>query len=102
MDTPAQVPDYYVDQFNMAIGPYGCALIFGLMRPGPPSEGGPRQVPVATVRMSLEHLKAMAYVIHRQVTKYQSEFNVQVHIPEKALESLNTTKDEWRRFWGEP
>ena len=92
-DTP-QVPDYYADQFGLAVGPYGSAMSFGVSDP----HGGPGQQ-VASIRTSLEHLKVIAFLIHQQILKYESELNVEVPLPDKALESIKTTPDEWQRYW---
>jgi hypothetical protein len=100
-DTPREVPQIYTDQVGMALGPYGCALTFGLTHPASLSAEEPA-LPVASVRMSLEHAKALAYIIHRQITMYQTNFGVRVDLPDKALESLNISRDEWQRFWKEP
>jgi hypothetical protein len=93
-DMSAQVPEYYADQFGLAVGPYGCAMSFGLSDP----HGAPGQ-PIVSVRTSLEHLKVIAFLIHKQILIYQSELNVDVPLPDKALESIKTTREEWLRFW---
>lgn len=98
-------PDAYCDQLHVLIGPYGCALIFSAVRPGPPMVDTPApKLPVdqvATLRMSIEHLKAMAFLLQRNVREYQKQAGIQVPLPEKVLGDLRTTPQEWKAFWGE-
>ena len=54
-----EAPDIYADQMGIQLGAYGCAITFALSNAGHEAKGA---VPVATVRLSLEHLKVMAYI----------------------------------------
>src|SRR5262245_46449779 len=97
----SQVPQFYSDHFSMALGPFGCALTFGLTSPAALAGEAPQVTPVATVRMSLEHLKVIAFLIQVQVSRYQAEFGSRIELPDKAIESLGATRDKWATFWGE-
>jgi hypothetical protein len=70
----AEVPDVYADQFQLHIGPLGCTLNFqvsgaNLVAPGTP----PPIERVATIRLSLQHLKAMAFILHKQIAGYEAQ-----------------------------
>jgi len=94
------IPQFYSDQFGLMVGPFGAALNFGMTKVV--QVDAPAQAdPVVAIRTSLEHLKAIAFVIHHQITRYQAEFRVRVEVPDKMLEALGTTRDEWERFWDE-
>ena len=61
-------PDVYTDQFQVNFGPYGCLLNFMVSGTQPVAPGTAPQIDrVASVRMSLEHLKVMTYILHRQM-----------------------------------
>jgi hypothetical protein len=98
---PIKVPNIYSDNFSLAVGPYGAALTFGLTHPEPAGTEGPRVYPAATIRVSLEHLKVMGWIIHRQISQYQKQFDTIVALPETALKSVDAPRDQWRSFWGE-
>lgn len=100
-ETPTQVPNFYSDHFALAVGPYGAALTFSLTHPEMGGPEGPRVYPATTIRMSLEHLKVIAWIAHKQITAYQEQFGIKIPLPSKALESVHATPDEWRAFWGE-
>jgi len=62
----AEVTDVYADQFQLNIGHLGALLIFKSLE----QIRGPGSLPpierVATIRLSLQHLKAMAFILHKQ------------------------------------
>ena len=94
--------DAYCDQFNLLMGPFGCALIFSatrpvLVKPDVRVAGDT----VATLRMSIEHLKAMAFLLQRNLREYQKQTQIQIPLPEAVLSDLKITPQEWKAFWGE-
>ena len=72
--------DVYSDQFQINTGAYGCILNFFATSREPAAIGGVQPQPerVATIRMSLEHLKVMAFILHRQLTMYERTAGVHV------------------------
>ena len=92
-------PEFYTDQSNIGIGPYGAALVFGASVLPPAGPESAQSVPVVTVRMSVEHLKVFAYVLKRTVMQYEREMKISVDLPDKTLESVHVSRDDWRRFW---
>ena len=92
--------DVYSDQFQISIGPWGCALNFSMSNPIPPVPGQPPQAKhVATVRMSTEHLKAMAFLIRRQVMEIEKQTGLKVEIPMPVLNGLGIAMEEWNSLW---
>lgn len=94
--------DVYADQVGINVGPFGCSINFSVSAPLPPPGGGvlPGQ-PVATVRMSLEHLKLMAFMLRRQLLQYEREAGIQVPVPARVLNQLQIGREDWQECWGE-
>lgn len=96
----ADAVDAYADHFQLLLGPYGSALTFGLTPSSPPATGQPMDIrPVATIRMSLEHLKVVAYVLHRNLLDYERSTGTEVAVPRRLMESLGITPEEWTKLW---
>ncbi len=92
--------DIYSDQFQVNTSPYGCTLNFSVSGPTPPAPGAAPQVErLATVRMSLEHLKIMTYVLHRQVQNYEQQTGTHIPIPMQVLNVLQIGREDWDAFW---
>lgn len=91
--------DLYSDQFQVNIGPYGCTLNFSVSSPMPPAPGSiPGSERLASVRMSLEHLKVMAFILHRQVKQYEQQTGVRIQVPVEVLNSLRIGPEDWESF----
>ncbi|MDP2735277.1 MAG: hypothetical protein Q8P12_03650 [bacterium] len=92
--------DVYCDGFQMNVGPYGVTLNFSLSNAVPPAPGiSPQSDRVATVRMSLEHTKVMAFVLRRHLMKYERETNMSVQVPTGLLNSLQISPEDWQSSW---
>ena len=92
--------DIYTDQFQLNTGPYGCTLNFLLSDPTPPSPGAPPQANrVATVRMSLEHLKTMTFIQRRQILLQEKQTGVKIEVPIQVLNALHISPEDWQGFW---
>lgn len=93
--------DVYADQMGLNIGAFGCALNFALSSAVPPSPGGAVQgQTVATVRMSLEHLKLMTFLLKRQVAQFEHEAGVRIPVAPSILNQLRIGREDWDAFWG--
>ena len=92
--------DVYSDQFQISIGPWGCALNFSESHALPPAPGNvPQAKHVATVRMSTEHLKVMAFLIRRQIIEVEKQTGVRVEIPMQVLNGLGIGMEDWNSLW---
>jgi hypothetical protein len=92
--------DVYSDQFQVNIGPYGCTMNFMLTNPIPPAPGAPPQAErLATVRMSLEHLKVMTFILRRQILQVEANSGVKVEIPMQILNAMGISPEDWNAFW---
>jgi hypothetical protein len=92
--------DAYADQFQITLGPYGSTLSFLVSQATPPPPGASLQSDrVATIRMSLEHLKVMTFLLRRQVVQYERDRAIDVQIPQEILNSLRIGLEDWQAFW---
>ena len=98
---PDDPVDVYSDQVVINIGPFGCALNFRLSPATPPAGGGaaPGQA-VATIRMSLEHLKIMAFMLRRQLVEFEGQQGIQVQVSQDVLNQLRIGREDWDGQWG--
>ncbi len=91
--------DLYSDQFQVSVGPYGCALNFMLSSPQPPAPGQPPQARLqASIRMSLEHLKVMTFMLRRQLVEYERSTGVRIDVPRDVLNALHIGPEDWEAF----
>ena len=92
--------DFYVDGFQIMTTAYGITLNLARSGSAAPRPGTPQQGELlATVRMSLEHLKLMTFVLHRQLHQHESEYSVAVQLPAAVLNSMQIGPEDWDRFW---
>jgi hypothetical protein len=92
--------DVYSDQFQVNLGPYGCTLNFMLSSATPPAPGSvPQAERMATIRMSLQHLKVVAFVLRRQILLVERETGVKTDIPMQVLNSVQISREDWDAFW---
>ena len=95
--------DEYIDSFLMSIGPFGAALSF---RRSPSVSGGPGSATqpdeVGVIRTSLEHLKAMAFILKQQVMEHEQRHGINIQVPITVLNALNIAPEDWDAFWQRP
>jgi len=92
--------DVYADQFQLVLGPFGCALNFSVTDAVPGAPGSvPQPTRVATVRMSPEHLKLMSFLLARQVRAYERQTGVSAGVPSQILNQLGVSPEDWNDFW---
>lgn len=92
--------DIYSDQFSLNLGAYGCTINFRKSSAMPPAPGeSPHIENLAAVRISLEHLKVMSFILHRQVQEYERQSGISVAVPVRVLNSLRISPEDWNKFW---
>ena len=92
--------DEYIDQFVAGTGPFGVTLTFQRTPAKPGSPGQPQQaIEIGTVRMSLEHLKAMAYVLKGQVDQAEEQQGITIPVSVKTLNAMSIAPEDWDKFW---
>jgi hypothetical protein len=73
---------------------------FRLTRRDPPPPGQSAQTDaVASVRMSLEHLKMMTFILRRQVINYERNAGVNIQLPQAVLNGLQIGQEDWNECW---
>ena len=93
-------PDVYADQMGLNIAPFGCAINFSVSAPIPQATGISAGQPVATIRMSLEHMKMMAFLLRRQLIEWERGSGTQIPIPQEVLNQLRIGREDWDECWG--
>jgi hypothetical protein len=92
---PEPIPEFYIDQFRVTVGPFGGAMTFGLSDPHPsPGQIQPPQDTVR-IRMSLEHMKVMAMLMKRQVKAYEEQTASPVNIPRQVYNNMGLSQEDW-------
>lgn len=95
-----EVVDVYSDQFQVNTSAFGAVLNFMASKPTPPPPGSPPEtIRLATVRMSIEHLKAMTYVLKRQIAKQESDAGISYEVPRQVLNAMGISPEDWDSFW---
>lgn len=95
-----EVVDVYSDQFQVNTSAFGAVLNFMASKPTPPAPGSPPEtIRLATVRMSIEHLKAMTYVLKRQIAKHESDTGILYDLPKQVLNAMGISPEDWDSFW---
>lgn len=98
----AEPIDIYSDQFQVSTSPYGCTVNFMLSPATPPVPGSlPQAERLACVRMSLEHLKVMAFMLRRQIVQYERATGTKIPLPADLLNSLQVGPEDWDSFWSQ-
>jgi hypothetical protein len=82
------------------MGPFGCTLNLAVTDPSPSAPGvAPQTHRVASVRMSVEHLKTMAFLLARQVKLFERSNGVSIGIPVQVLNQMSISPEDWKDFW---
>jgi hypothetical protein len=92
--------DYYTDSMEVSSSLVGSSLTFGVQHA---TSAGPDQVGsvnyFGTLRMSVEHLKIMTFIIKRHLMRHEHSVSVTYDVPQEALRLLQIDPDEWKAFW---
>lgn len=88
------IPEFYIDQFRVTLGPFGGVLTFGLSAPDQGPGQAQHQQDLVRIRMSLEHIKIMAMILKRQMKSFEEQA-VPVNIPRQVYNGLGLSPEDW-------
>jgi hypothetical protein len=95
--------DVYIDSCQITSTPLSGLINLHISTPEPsPGVGVPAQTQrIGTVRMSVETMKVLAFILHRQIKQHETSTGMNIAIPKQTLEALQISSDEWQIFWEE-
>ena len=96
MDEPF---DIYCDAFTITVSPWGSNLTFQLREAHPEATSIKQPERLGTVRMSNEHLKAMTFMLRRQMVRYEEQQGVRSDLPVQVLSQMGIAPEDWDVFW---
>lgn len=88
----AEVPELYCDGAQVGLSPF-TAIISLTMQPAGQTGTMP-PIKVANVRMSLEHAKIMAIILRRQIKAFESQFGIEIQVPNAIFQQLGLSRQE--------
>ena len=93
--------DVYSDSVGISTSDWGSNLYVQVQAIPETVGAAPSPIPVhlGTVRMSNAHLKVLAYLLKRQIKLHEAQAGFEFRIPDRVLESLRISDDEWQTFW---
>jgi hypothetical protein len=87
-------PVLYSDGIQIGLSPFTVTLGFTVAPPAQPGAQAP--VPVATIRMSLEHAKVMAIILKRQLKQFEEQLGAEIALPHQVYQQLGVSaKEDW-------
>ena len=97
---PSQSPSAspYCDLFEVNLSPWGAGFRFGVRIAGPQPNTTVVQE-TSKLYMSLEHLKAMAFILSREILRFEKVTGLKIPLGDEVLITLKTSPEEWNRFW---
>ena len=104
----SEVPDVYVDQFQMVTSVWGITFTFGVRSFTPMSldpDGKAIEIaqddrllqrvePKAIVRMGHNHAKVMLMLAAKQLKEYENRHG-KINVPAETLQKLNLNSGDW-------
>ena len=91
--------DIYADAFVVTLTPWGANLSFQLHEAHPAPQRESPSTRLGTVRMSIEHLKTMIFMLKQQVLLHEGNHGVSVDVPTQVLAQLGIAREDWDVFW---
>lgn len=105
----ADAIDVFADAVHINVMAFGCTLQFAVSKPVPmapplPAPPAPTPLPadrVATIRLTPELLKGLAFLLREQVLQYERNAHLKIEIPPELMGGLlaGTGRERWDRFW---
>ena len=91
--------DVYADQFTVTLSPFGANLSFAVREAHPAPARAPQAKNLGTVRMSVEHMKSMVFILRRQIREFEEGSGIRMDLPRSVLGQLNIPAEDWDAFW---
>lgn len=92
--------DEFADQFLINFSAYGVSITFLRTDPKPLAVGGVLENKnLGTIRTSVEHLKAMAFVMQRVIKEFERGQGVQFQLGTEMLNNMGVAPEDWESFW---
>jgi hypothetical protein len=87
-------PILYSDGIQVGISPFTVTLGFTVAPQAQPGTQVP--IPVATIRMSLEHAKVMAIILRKQLRQFEQQLGQEIALPSAVYQQLGLSpKEDW-------
>ncbi len=95
--------DVYVDTYQVSTNPWAGTINFSLSNAMPPAPGTPpRMEPLVHVRLSLENIKLLGFILYRQILQHEQNLGVNIQVPQQVLNQLQIGAEDWQTFWRRP
>lgn len=87
-------PVLYSDGIQVGISPFTVTLGFTVAPQAQPGTRPP--IPVATIRMSLEHAKVMAIILRKQIKQFEQQLGQEIALPQPVYQQLGLSpREDW-------
>ena len=91
--------EVYCDAFTITVSAWGANLTFQLREAHPEATSIKQPERLGTVRMSNEHLKALTFLLRRQVIQYEQQQGVRCDLPVQVLSQMGIAPEDWDALW---
>jgi hypothetical protein len=92
--------DIYVDAYQVSTNPYAGTINFMLSDALPVAPGSPpKSVHLASIRLSLENMKLLAFFLYRQIKQHEENLGVNIQVPQQVLNAVQIGAEDWQTFW---
>ena len=91
--------EIYTDAFTITVSAWGSNMSFQLREAHPEATSIKQPERLGTVRMSTEHLKAMIFLMRKQVLLYEQGQGVRHDLPTQVLSQMQIPREDWDAFW---
>ena len=92
--------DIYVDTYQVSTNPWAGTINFSLSGAMPAAPGTPPKTEhLASVRLSLENMKLLAFFLYRQIKQHEQNLGVNVQVPQQVLNQVQIGAEDWQTFW---
>ncbi len=82
----------YSDGIQVGISPFTVTLGFTVAPQAQPGTQVP--IPVATIRMSLEHAKVMSIILRKQLKQFEQQLGREIALPHQVYQQLGLSPTE--------